>query len=221
MTYVITIAQRKGGAGKTTLASQLAAAFAAKGISVLGVDLDEQQSFTSWGNRRRERFENDETLGDDVFFLGVTDRRMGLASGLRRASAVDVVIIDTPPTADFEVRRAIKAANLVVAPLQLSPIDLSASLPTAQAIGEAKKSALFVINRVLPKARVATEIRKKIEEFNLPVARAELGNRTAFTESMMTGAGVVETAPRSAAAKEINALMSEIFDIAGQLKQAA
>ena len=216
MTYVITIAQRKGGAGKTTLACQLAAALMMKQIRVAGADLDEQQSFSLWGRVRASNRD------EDPFFAGVYDKRAGLSSAVRRTRGqADVLIVDTPPTADFDVRRAIGAANLVLAPMQLSPIDLAASLPTAEAIGAANKSALFVINRAPAKSRIATEIRAQINKYQLPVARTELGNRTAYAETMGAGAGVIETAPKSAAAKEITALTSELFAIAGQFRQAA
>jgi len=45
---VITVAQQKGGAGKTTLVAHLAVALADKGQSVAAVDIDPQQSLTSW-----------------------------------------------------------------------------------------------------------------------------------------------------------------------------
>ncbi len=216
MAYVITIAQRKGGAGKTTLACQLAAALAAKQIRVAGADLDEQQSFALWAHVRAANRDA------DPFFAGVFEKRIGLSSAVRRSRGLaDVLIVDTPPTADYDVRRAIGAANLVMAPMQLSPIDLAASLPTAEAIGAAGKSALFVVNRAPAKSRIAAEIRIQIDKYRLPVARTELGNRTAYAETMGVGAGVVEAAPRSAAAAEIRALTAELFAIAGQFRKAA
>jgi len=216
MAYVITIAQRKGGAGKTTLACQLSAALMHRGLSVLGIDLDAQQSFAGWSHIRENRRCNDD------LFQGVISKRAGMSLNFRGArGTVDVVIIDTAPTVDYDVRRAIKVSNLVLSPLQLSPIDLGACQPTAQAIGDARKSVRFVINRAPVRARVADEIRKQINAFKLPVAKTELGNRNAFAESMLIGAGVVETAPRSLAAQETNALVEEIFSIAGQITRAA
>ena len=45
---VLTLAQQKGGAGKTTLVAQLAVAFMAGGRSVALVDIDPQGSLTRW-----------------------------------------------------------------------------------------------------------------------------------------------------------------------------
>ena len=53
---VITVAQQKGGAGKTTLAAHLAVAYTAMGRSVAAVDIDPQQSLSMWYRLRGERF---------------------------------------------------------------------------------------------------------------------------------------------------------------------
>ena len=52
---VITIAQRKGGAGKTTLAAQLAVAWARQGARVGVLDIDPQGSLAAWVDLRRVR----------------------------------------------------------------------------------------------------------------------------------------------------------------------
>ena len=52
---VITIAQRKGGAGKTTLAAQLAVAWMRGGARVAVLDIDPQASLAAWVGLRRER----------------------------------------------------------------------------------------------------------------------------------------------------------------------
>ena len=52
---VIAIAQRKGGAGKTTLAAQLAIAWARCGARVASLDTDPQGSLAAWVDLRRAR----------------------------------------------------------------------------------------------------------------------------------------------------------------------
>ena len=52
---VITIAQRKGGAGKTTLATQFAVTWARRGARVAALDIDPQGSFSAWVDLRRAR----------------------------------------------------------------------------------------------------------------------------------------------------------------------
>jgi chromosome partitioning protein len=53
---VITIAQQKGGAGKTTLAAHLAIAWAGEGRSVALLDIDPQGSLATWHRLRGDRF---------------------------------------------------------------------------------------------------------------------------------------------------------------------
>ena len=55
MAAIITFAQRKGGAGKTTLAAHLAAGWAAAGRRVALLDVDPQRSLTQWVELRRKR----------------------------------------------------------------------------------------------------------------------------------------------------------------------
>lgn len=206
MAFIIAIAQRKGGAGKTTLACQLAATFAAAGANVYGVDCDEQGSFHIWGKRRAAR--------DDVAPIEIDHPgAFGLSVALRAARHDEdgVAIIDTPPTVDLAVRQAVRAADLVLTPLQLSPLDLDATMPTATLIGRERKTPFFIVNRAPPRARIADLIRKEIKKHALPLAKTELGNRAAYSESLATGRGVVETAPSSRAAEEIRALAGEII----------
>ncbi|MEL6516481.1 MAG: ParA family protein, partial [Pseudomonadota bacterium] len=54
MGHVITVAQQKGGSGKTTIAANLAVAFARQGRSVALLDTDPQGSLGRWFMARRE-----------------------------------------------------------------------------------------------------------------------------------------------------------------------
>lgn len=211
MGFVIAIAQRKGGAGKTTLACQLASALLDIGYRVCGLDLDEQMSFSCWAAQRRARLE------DEPAFHFETPASYGFWSAIRNARArSDFVIVDTPPAVDQRVKRAVREADLILIPLQLTPFDLDASLPTARLIGEEGKSARFFINRTPPRARVAGLIRAQIKSRNLPILEVEFGNRAAFAESVASGAGVVETAPSSLAADEARRLAAATLKLAGR-----
>ncbi|MEO1015108.1 MAG: ParA family protein [Pseudomonadota bacterium] len=214
MPFIVTVAQRKGGAGKTTLCCQLTAALAGRGLSVAAIDMDDQRSLARWAETRATR------LGELDFALQ-TANGYSISAGVRRARNAEIVLLDTPPSVEPAVARAIGLADLVLAPMQLSPLDLDASLPTARIIGDARKQALFVINRAPPRARVADRIRAEIARYELPVAGVELGSRAAFAESIADGRGVVETDPRGRAAQEITALTDEVLAIAGLARAAA
>jgi chromosome partitioning protein len=201
---VITIAQQKGGAGKTTLAAQLAVAFAAEGKRVAIVDIDPQASLADWhrlrdGAQVRYPLDMSEVAGYRV------------STELSRVKdSYDIVVVDSPPHAETEAKLAIRAADLVLVPVQLSPMDIWATGPTVQLARAAGVPVLLVLNRVPPRANIVQIMRGQLAEQELPVAQSTIGNRVAFAESMLEGLTVLESDPRSAAAAEIDALKQEI-----------
>ncbi|MDX5361129.1 MAG: ParA family protein [Alphaproteobacteria bacterium] len=210
MAKVITIAQQKGGAGKTSLAAHLGAHWARKGKRVALLDLDPQQSLSAWFAMRQD-------LGHDSGHLTLRP-----SSGWRATTEVrrlgeeaDVILIDCPPHAETSGRVAIRSADLVVVPCQLSPMDIWASRPTLEMVEKEGRPALLVLNRVPPRGKLADELRARMAKDGLPLAKASLGNRMGFAASLMDGLGVSEAEPRSKAAREIAALATEILRKSG------
>jgi chromosome partitioning protein len=214
MATVVTIAQQKGGAGKTSLAAHLATAWAQdgaqpdakKGGRVTLLDLDPQQSLATWFRLREELYGADERM--QLRSVG----SFRIAAEIERARKdSDLIIIDSPPHAEDAARAGIRLADLVVVPLQLSPMDIWAARPTFEMITKEKRKALFVFNRVPQRARMAESIAEALKKENLPIANAALGNRIAFASSLMRGQGVVEADPKSTAADEIRQLAIEVM----------
>lgn len=204
---VITVAQQKGGAGKTTVAIQLGVAFAAGGGRVAMLDIDPQGSLFSWFNARRRRLGDSES-GPVV--QGLSGWR--IASEVRRfRQEFDLILVDTPPRTESEARAAIRAADLTLIPCQPNALDVWATAPTIElAAGEGTR-ALLVLNRVPPRSRAAEAAQEEIQKSGWPLASAHLGNRQAFAASLGEGRGVAETAARSPAGQEIEALAQEIW----------
>ncbi|MCR9255823.1 MAG: ParA family protein [Alphaproteobacteria bacterium] len=199
---VITIAQQKGGAGKTTLAAHLAVALAGLKKKVVAVDIDPQGSLSNWFEMRDEGADNPE-------IRTVTGWRVSTeVDRLRRD--FDYVVIDSPPHAETDAKTAIRVADIVVIPVQPSPMDLWATSATVHAAASEKTDALVVLNRVPPRANLADLITGKVKELGLPVAKTTLGNRVALAAAMMEGKGITEHRSSSTAAKEIKALVKEI-----------
>lgn len=233
MPRIITIAQQKGGAGKTTLAAHLAMAWAGLGTEQRGnafrwsafgrnkesgligkakrrvylLDLDPQESLSDWFRVREERYEADDKL---ILRQAVGWRLSGELSRARRDA--DLIVIDTPPHGDTSATRlAVRAADLVIVPTQLSPMDVWASKSTLELIEREGKRAIMVLNRVPPRARLADELMHTLKTAGMPLASAHLGNRIAFASSLMEGKGVTESAPKSLAAAEIRLLAGEVW----------
>jgi chromosome partitioning protein len=203
----ISIAQRKGGAGKTTLAVQLGVTWLTAGRRVAMLDIDPQASLFTWFNIRRRRFGDD---GDGLLVQGLSGWRLG-AELRRLRGEYDLILVDSPPHAESDARGAVREADLVLVPCQPSAVDVWASAPTLELAQTAGVEALLVLNRVPPRGRAAEQMRAEIVAQRWPLAATALGNRQAFAASIGEGRGVAESAPGSAAGQEIAALAGEVL----------
>lgn len=202
---IITIAQQKGGAGKTTLAAHLALAWAAT-RRVAVIDIDPQASLATWFERRRER--TGLLPGIEVAALGGWRVQ---AEVERQARRHDVVVIDSAPHAETEARIAVRAASLVLVPVQPSPMDVWATRPTLELARQERVPALLVLNRVPARANLTDAMAAELAALGAPVAETQIGNRVALASALAEGRGILEAAPASRAAEEIAALADEIL----------
>jgi chromosome partitioning protein len=205
MALTISVAQQKGGAGKTTVAAHLGMAWVGQGKAVAFVDIDPQGSLSAWAAMRPE---GTRPLGASFHqFEGW--KTSSAISSLRRDN--DIVLIDSPPHMETASRLSVREADLVIIPVQPTPMDVWATAPTIELAESEGVPYLMVFNRVPPRARIADELINRLKKERRPLAKARLGNRTAFAASMMQGMGVTESEPRSMAAKEIEKLSREIL----------
>ncbi|MFC0408149.1 ParA family partition ATPase [Roseomonas elaeocarpi] len=202
MAFTIAIASRKGGAGKSTVAANLATALLAAGEAVALLDTDPQGSLTHWHAARP-------TAMPAIDFEAPSGWRAPQAVESRKRAA-GFTILDTPPHADADAKRAIRAADLVLIPLQPSLPDLWAIDATLAATRAEKRPVILLLNRVPAQGRLREEITAALNGRDLPLLDTTLGNRAAFAQAFGRGLGVVEDAPRSAAAAEATALAEAI-----------
>ena len=207
MAVVITVAQQKGGSGKTMLAANLAAWFA-PGKTTAVLDIDPQRSLVQWHRLRSRHIPApaDVTLSD--------------VSGWRLAAELDrlrreheLVLIDTPPVIDNDARRAIRGADLVVVPMQPSAPDLWAAEGTLKIAHDEKRRVCIVLNRVPSAGRQRAVMEAELQQRGLIVLPAALGNRAVFSQAFAMGLGVTEAAPRTPAAAELQALATSILKL--------
>jgi chromosome partitioning protein len=206
---VLTIAQQKGGAGKTTLAAHLAVAWSLAGYRVAVVDIDPQASLTQWDRMRGERTRGGAKLAS-LHVVSIAGWRLaGEVDRLRRD--YDIVLVDSPPHMETEAKIAVRAADLVIVPVQPSPMDLWATQGTLDLIKKERRSALIVLNRVPARASLTAAMRARVEELGVSCAQATIGSRVALASSLLEGRGIGEAAPSSAAGLEISALAKEVW----------
>jgi chromosome partitioning protein len=212
---IITVAQQKGGAGKTTLAANLAIAYAQDQKRVAVVDIDPQRSLTLWHALRQKHHDG---------ASGLTAVQVGgwkLATELDRLRRDhDVVVVDSPPHAETDSKIAVRQAHLVVIPIQPSPMDVWATEPILDMAEKEKTPVLLVLNRVPPRAKLTDDMVFEIKDGIAKSGRAQMaetriGNRIAFAGAMFKGQGVTEFEPGGRAAEEVRALAAEILKVVG------
>ena len=203
---VITLASRKGGAGKSTLTAHLAACAHAAGRRCLVIDADPQGSLTLWQSLRDGR--------------PAAARRPPRAASTAHSPSPGVdgfewVFIDTSPTMWVVVQEAIRAATLVVIPARPGFFDLNAVRETVATARERNKPYAVVLNAAPAKrddkeAPVVAHSRAFLDKHGVPVWHGQISQRTAYALTLAAGASACELAPESAAAAEVAGLWSAV-----------
>ena len=194
---ILAVVAQKGGAGKTTLAINLAVAAALRGERPLIIDLDPQGSATAWSDAREAAY--------PVVKASPAPR---LARALEQASKENftLVIIDTAPHAEGAALAAARAARLVIVPCRPALLDLHAMSGAADIAALAATPLLTVLNACPARGPLAHEARQLLTTADLAVHEQTLGQRAAFVHALNTGEGVMEHDPKGKAASEVAAL---------------
>ena len=206
MSKVITIAQQKGGSGKTTIAANLAAVYSLiNNLSTTLLDTDPQGSLGKWFLTRNEKLKNKNMIQFKTASLWGAQYE---AKTLKEKS--DLVIIDTPPKIDADGRPAIEIADLVIIPISPSQVDFWATESIIELAKREKREILILINRANAKSKLIQEAHKFVNKMNVKKAKTILGNRQIFVSTMGLGLTVVEEQRTGKGCLEMLALAKEI-----------
>jgi chromosome partitioning protein len=204
----ISIISQKGGAGKTTLALNLAAAAETFGHRSVIIDLDPQASAKGWHDHRKK---------ESPIVISAQASRIDDVLSAARQHGADLCIIDTAPHSETAALAAARAADLILIPCRPGILDLrgiSSSVDLAQI---AKRPALIVLNAVPPRGALADQAEEAIRPYGIDVAPARISQRAAFYHSLTAGQTAVEFEPDGVAAQEIRALYQLTCNKAGMI----
>jgi chromosome partitioning protein len=206
---VIAVLNQKGGAGKTTIATHLAVALWRSGHSVTLIDSDPQGSARDWAAVRSRN--HLPVLGID---RPVIDRE------IRAIAEVDYVIIDGAPQMTELAVSAIKAAHLILIPVQPSPYDIWATedlvdlVKARMDITDGRLRAGFVVSRAIRGTLIGRDIIGMLEKHELPILETVIHQRVAYATTAITGETVLDAHPGTEASEEVLGMMRDVLAMA-------
>lgn len=208
---VIVVANQKGGVGKSTISCNLAVCAALDGKKVMVIDADPQGSSMAWRSLRED---------NNVSAISIT--KPSIVKDIKNFENFDFVFVDAGGRDSSLFRAAVMTAanGLLLIPVLASGVDVWATEDTFQILSEARSigaeiDSYAIFNQVKPKATLVEQAKFALAELtvdnNVTLLESQIGDREDFKKAFLLGKGVVEFAPKSKAAIELNKLYQELL----------
>jgi chromosome partitioning protein len=208
MKYVISVLNKKGGAGKTTTAISLASGLHRDGKNVVLIDADRQgtaRKWMSWGQ-----------CGFPVIALSSFEEFVQFD---QITKPYDFVVIDGPPGTDTNPAQvtlsALKLSDLVVIPIQPSPFDIEASqdlfelIKERQSLMEGRPKSAVLLTMAVQNTRNLRKATEYLDTVGLPVFDAMTTVLMDWPDSEGAGMTPVSYAPKGRAAEQEISIYNE------------
>ena len=189
----IIILNPKGGSGKTTIATNLAARFAVHGGTPALMDLDPQGSSTRWLKKRRQELPL-------IHGIAAYERSASVTRSwqLRVPAECDTVIVDTPASLDAQrIPEVTRGADAILVPVMPSDIDIHAAakcIADLLLIGKVRRSQGrlgIIANRVRSNTLISHALMRFLKSLDIPLV-ATLRDTQNYVRSAQIGAGIHE-----------------------------
>jgi chromosome partitioning protein len=208
MAKIIGIAQVKGGAGRSTIATNLAAIFASKVKTVL-IDCDMPQGTSmSWYALRKEANKEGK-----LTLATVNDHKELVEMVQQFNQTHSYIILDAPPRIAEMTRVMLMLSNLLIIPLGTSAAEIWATTDLLATIDEAKQKRPQLDYRILwNRYRSVTNSAKELsravdEELQAPSFKTKLGYRVAYPDALGNGLVVTEWRDKAARTEMIDLVL--------------
>ncbi|TAK52989.1 MAG: ParA family protein [Gammaproteobacteria bacterium] len=192
----IVVLNPKGGSGKTTLATGLAAMYAARGLRTVLMDFDPQGSSMRWLEKRPP--ERPAVAGIAAYTRNLAVTR---SFQLRIPPGTDRVIVDTPAALEpLKFHEHVRDADVVLVPVLPSDIDIHAC---SRCIGhlliegkvKRRENRLGVVaTRVKPNTIIFRTLMKFLDQLQIPVITT-LRDAQCYVHAAEMGLGVHDMKP--------------------------
>lgn len=201
---IISILNQKGGTGKTTLSVNIAREYTIRNFKTLLVDSDSQGSAQRWHER---------SGGDliDMTCLSMTTLDKDV---LKFKDRYNRIIIDGIPRVSPLTICAIKASDVILIPVQPSPLDIWATEDLVRNVKDriemtgGKTKAAFIVSRKITGTNIGKEIYAELEKLELPVFNHGTHQRIEYATTVEKGLTVIENTREGAV--EISYIVDEL-----------
>jgi chromosome partitioning protein len=212
---IVLIGGEKGGTGKTTLATNLAAMRALAGRDVLLIDTDPQGSANYWAQSRDEERITPRVACVQKFGKGIPAEVKDLAT------RYDDIIIDAGGRDSVELRSSMVIAEKVYIPIQPSQFDIwtlgqmDELVETARGFNPGLQARVIISrSSTNPSVRESDQAGQLlVADFpNLDLADVTIRDRIAYRKAAKDGMAVAELSPKdSKAAEEMETFYKEVY----------
>lgn len=200
---IITIANQKGGVGKTTVTALIAKKFSEEGKKVAVIDTDPQSSLHN--HLLSISNEIDQNLGFHFYKTDINNVEKFIQS--LKNENFSFILIDTLPATCAATVRLILLSNLVLIPVGSTSLDISATLQTISLLDSLKKSHKVIFNNIksLNDKDKLLPILCNID-YKIDIAKNFLSNRLSFARYLSNNLVLND----KKAQQEVNDLYKEI-----------